>query len=238
MIVKELLWFLRGQTDSKILEAQGVNIWRDNSTREFLDKRGLSHLREGDIGEMYGICLRSYGCDYQGCDHDYLGKGFDQITNLIQGLKEDPFSRRHILTTYNPGRVHNCALYPCHGVAIMFYVTEKSGKLCLSCHMVQRSADTVLGLPTNIASYALLTHIIAKKTDMQPDELIISFGDAHVYRNHFDQVKCQIERSPLPYPVVEVSDSVKDKDFKDINVDDFTLCCYLYHPKIAAPMAI
>jgi thymidylate synthase len=235
MIILELLWFLKGQTDSKILEKEGINIWKLNTTREFLDNRGLTHLREGDLGELYGISFRAFNAVYKGCDHNHIGEGVDQIQNLISGLKNDPFSRRHLMTTFNPASVSRSCLWPCHGIAIMFYVDEIDDIKYLSCHVVNRSQDTVLGVPTNFASYAILTHIIAKYVDMKPKNLIVSMGDAHIYQNHYEQVKVQLSRKPLPFPVLKIKDI---KPIEELDITDFELIGYLYHPRISAPMAV
>ncbi len=237
-VVKELLWFLSGQTDSKILEAQGVNIWKGNTTREFLDNRGLSHYKEGDIGPLYGVSFRSFNCEYHGCEHDYKGQGFDQLTELINGLKTDPYSRRHLMTTYNPAEVSKCVLAPCHGIAIQFYVEEVEGRKFLSCHTYCRSQDTFLGTSFNIASYAILTYLIAKKCGMHPKELVFSTGDTHIYSNHMEQVALQLSRKPLPFPVLELNDSIKDKPFEEITIDDFSLVGYMHYPSIKAEMAV
>lgn len=237
-VVKELLWFLSGKTDSKILESQGVNIWKGNTTREFLDNRGLSHYKEGDIGPLYGVSFRSFNCEYHGCEEDYKGQGYDQLTELIKGLKTDPYSRRHLLTTYNPAEVSKCVLAPCHGIAIQFYVEEIEGTKFLSCHTYCRSQDTFLGTSFNIASYAILTYIIAKKCSMHPKDLVFSTGDTHIYSNHLNQVKLQLTRKPLPFPVLEVSDSIKDKDWEDITIDDFNLVGYMHWAAIKAEMAV
>lgn len=234
-VLKELLFFLRGETDSKILEKQGVNIWKGNTSREFLDKRGLTQYPEGSMGPMYGYNLLHWNYPYQGPDHDYTDKGYNQITELLKNLKEDPYSRRHLLTTYNPEIVKDSVLCPCHGISIQFYVEDDN---MLSCHVYNRSQDSFLGMPFNIASYAILTYIIAKKVNMKPHKLIMTSGDTHIYTNHFDQVNTQLTRIPFPFPVLELSETIKDKDMKDINIDDFELIGYLHHPPIKAPMAI
>jgi thymidylate synthase len=236
MVVKELLWFLRGQTDSKVLEAQGVNIWKRNTTREFLCERGLQHYREGDIGPMYGWIWRNIGAEYRGCDASYMGHGIDQIERLLTDLKVDPYSRRHILTTYCPLYVDQGCLMPCHGIVTQFYVSDKH----LSCHVYNRSQDVFLGMTMNIASYALLTCIIAKKADMIPGELVVSSGDSHLYLNHLVQADLQLlpSRVPLPFPVLEVNDAVRDKNVDDITLEDFNLVGYLHHPAIKAEMAV
>jgi thymidylate synthase len=232
--IKELLWFLNGKTDSKILENNGVNIWKQNSSREFLDKRGLVNLREGDIGGGYGFQWRHFGAEYKGCDQNYDGCGIDQIEQLIHSLKNDPYSRRHMITAWNPAAFSTMALPPCHCFA-QFYVSENNR---LSCHLYQRSVDTFLGFPWNIMSYAMLTKIIALKCDLKPKELIISTGDTHIYSNHIDQVTTQIEREPYEFPQVEINDAVKLKDFSDITIDDFVIIDYNHHDSISATMAV
>jgi len=234
-VLKELLWFLRGETDSKILEQQGVNIWKLNSTRQFLDQRGLQHYREGDIGPMYFFNIFHYGAEYKGCDADYTNQGYNQMKELIKGLKEDPNSRRHMLTTYNPATVSQSVLAPCHGIVIQFYAAQPN---TLSCHVYIRSSDTILGLPFNIASYAMLTHIIAKKVNRVAKELIISTGDTHIYSNHIHQAQEQLSRKPFPFPKFMVCDSILQKDWKDLTTDDFDVIGYFSHNAIKAPMAV
>lgn len=235
LIIKELLWFLKGCTDSKLLEAQGVNIWKGNTSREFLDKRGLADYREGDIGSMYGWIWRHVGAEYRGCDADYTGEGHDQIDELIEGLKTDPYSRRHMITTYCPIYNDGGVLLPCHGIITQFYVED--GGL-LSCHVYCRSQDLFLGQVINFASYSILTHIIAKKTGLKAKQLVLSMGDAHIYLNHIEQVKLQLSRSPLPFPVLEIADGVAEKKIDDIVLEDFNLVGYLHHPVIKAEMAV
>jgi len=234
LVIKELLFFLRGETDSKILENQGVNIWKANTTRDFLDKNGLNNLVEGDMGPMYGISLRHFNAEYKGCNHDYTGQGYDQVLKLIDNIKKDPYSRRHIITTFNPVEANNGVLYPCHGIVIQFYVDESNK---LSCHVYNRSQDVFLGQPWNIVSYAILTYIIANKCDLHPKELIVSMGDAHIYMNHIEQVNLQLNRKPYPFPKLLLN-NIKDKKIEDITIDDFNLIGYLYHPSIKAEMAI
>lgn len=238
-ILKELIFFLKGSTNTKDLEAQGVNIWKGNTSREFLDQRGLHDYAEGDMGPMYFYQVRHWGHPYQGCNADYTDKGFDQLTALINGLKKEPFSRRHLLTTYNPTDVSKSVLAPCHGLSIMFYVDEETnGELCLSCQVVIRSSDVALGLPFNIASYAAFTQIIAKQVSMKPKELVISTGDTHIYSSLQESIASQLGRSILPAPILEIDNSVATKDFKDITMDDFTLIGYIHHPAIKMGMAI
>lgn len=232
-ILKELLFFLRGDTNSHELEDQGVYIWKANTTRDFLDKRGLKDYHEGLMGPMYGSNWRHFGGTYDTktgiCDG-----GYDQLTNLVDSIKHDPYSRRHMITTFDPSTVDQCVLAPCHGIVAQFYVEEKG----LSCKVYCRSSDMFLGLPFNIASYAILTYIIANKCDLAPKTLIMSLGDAHVYLNHVTQALEQISRDPLPFPVLQVDAGVKDKPFESIEVEDFTLQGYIHHAAIKAPMAV
>lgn len=245
-VIKELLWFLRGETDSKILEAQGVGIWKGNTTREFLDTRGLNDYREGDLGPLYGFNLRHFGATYEGCNADYRGKGYDQIKVLIDGIKSDPYSRRHMMTTFDPSVVSKSVLAPCHGICIQFYVEKDATSDAtrhLSCHVYNRSQDMFLGVPFNIASYAVLLYLIAKLCEddyitIKPKDLIISTGDTHIYINHIEQVHEQCSRNILPHPKLVVSDSVRTKPLEDITVDDFDIIGYLCHSAIKAPMAV
>jgi thymidylate synthase len=229
--IRELLWFCRGETDSKILERDGVNIWKGNSSREFLDSVGLSY-REGDIGPLYGFAWRHYGAEYIDCDTDYSGKGIDQIAYIEYLLKNDPESRRIMMTSWNPTNFDQCALLPCH-VFCQFYVENKEK---LSCHIYMRSADCFLGLPFNIFSYSVLTYLLAHRCNLTPDRLNISIGDAHIYQNHFEQVSEQIKRIAYPFPKFMISSKKDDIDWKDYQIEDFHLLNYDFHPLIKAPM--
>ena len=231
-IIYELLWFISGKTDSKILEENNVNIWKLNSSRDFLSKRGLEHYNEGDIGPMYGYQLRHFNAKYIDCNSNYKCKGIDQLKNIIHEIKNNPDSRRHIMTTFNPSTVNESVLYPCHGISIQFYVNDNE----LSCMMTQRSSDTFLGLCFNITSYSLLTHMIAKICNLKAKALIINLGDTHIYLNHIEQVKEQLSRKPLPFPKLEIERNIIDID--DFNFSDFNIIGYKYHPAIKAPMAV
>lgn len=236
--IKELIWFLKGQTDVSILQQQGVRIWDGNSSREFLDKRGLSHLPEGDISEGYGFQWRHFGAKYKTCKDDYTGQGFDQVNFIINELKTNPYSRRLYMTSWNAEAVERMALPPCH-LSAQFYVDfDEDGTKHLSCQMYQRSVDTFLGCPWNIMSYSVLTCLLAKMCDMKPRELIMCLGDTHIYSNHVEQVKEQLQRTPFPFPTIEINDDVINKTIDDITIDDFKLVNYQYHPAIRAPMAI
>lgn len=229
-VILELLSFLRGETDAKRV---GSKIWDANTTREFLDSRGLYDYQVGDMGPMYGHSFRNFGEAYGGCDNTPR-RGFDQIANLIDGIRKDPYSRRHVMTTFNPQVVNECALMPCHGIAIQFYVDCDA----ISCSVYCRSSDAFLGLPFNIASYAVLTYIVATKCDLVPGDLIVYLGDVHVYRNHVDAVKEQLSRTILPYPTFFVDPGVKEKEWEDITINDFNVIGYEHHPNIKASMAI
>lgn len=236
--IKELLWFLKGQTDVTLLQEQGVKIWDGNTNREFLDQRNLSHLPEWDLGEGYGYQWRHFGAEYKTCKDDYKGQGFDQIQFIIDELKTNPFSRRMYMTSWNASRLHNMALPPCH-LAAQFYVDEdEDGTRHLSCQMYQRSVDTFLGCPWNIMSYATLTYILATICDMKPKELIMCLGDTHIYSNHVEQVKEQLTRTPYPFPKLVINPDIKTKSIEDITIEDFELLDYKYHPAIKAKMAV
>jgi thymidylate synthase len=234
----ELLWFLRGSTDSKELEREGVGIWRGNSSREFLDARGLGDLQEGDIGAGYGFQWRHFGADYEGCGADYRGRGVDQIEAVVRSIREDPFGRRHVVSAWNPSALARTALPPCH-VLFQFYV-ESSIPPRLSCHLYQRSVDCFLGLPFNIFSYAALTHLIAARTGTTAHRLVISMGDAHVYSNHREQVMEQVSRQPFHAPLLRLHPALATMPWEEMRAagDHFRLVGYVHHPSIAAPMAV
>ncbi len=239
LTIEELLFFTRGICDSKILEEKGIKIWSGNSTRDFLDKRGLNHYDVGELGPLYCHQFRHWGAEYINCNTDYTGKGIDQLEKVINLLKTDPFSRRIIMSSYNISDLDKMALEPCHGLVIQFYVEKKNNEKYLSCKMIQRSGDFLLGIGINILSYAILTYIIALKVDMKPNELIISIGDAHLYQSHMVQIKEQLTREPLVPPILKLNPEIKNKDWKDITVEDFELIGYFNcRPSIKAPMAV
>jgi thymidylate synthase len=237
-VIKELLWFLKGDTNANHLKEQGVNIWNANSTREFLDGRNLFEYQEGDIGPMYGFQWRHFGAPYHGCDSDYSGHGVDQLQNVVNLLRHDPFSRRILMTTVNVNDLEKGCLHPCHGIVVQFYVSVEGNEKRLSCHMYQRSVDTFLGLTWNIFSYAVLTYILAKMTGMKPKELVISTGDTHLYKDHIEQAHMQLTRQPYPLPKFVVKDRVQSSSFEDLTMDDFELQGYFYHPAIKANMSV
>lgn len=240
-IFEELMWILRGQTNSKILEDKGVNIWKANSTKEFLDSVNLNY-EEGDIGNMYGFQLRHSGTDYNGYDKQYSNLGFDQVKYCLNLLKNDKFSRRIMMTTFSPNDSHKGVLYPCHGIVIQFYVKEKDNLNYLSCHMYQRSADMFLGVPFNIASYSLLVymicHILNKDIEIKqtflPDKLTMSFGDIHIYDSHIENVKEQIKRQPFSFPQIKLNEDVTK--LESFNWEDIELIEYNSHKSIKGQM--
>lgn len=232
-VIVELLWFLAGKTDAKLLQEQKVRIWDGNSTREFLDKRGLHDYPEGVLGPVYGHQWRHFGAKYDPNLQDQQG-GFDQIEYVIDLLKRDPFSRRIIVSAWNPPDLEKSALPPCHNY-FQFYVSNDN---FLSIHFHMRSVDTFLGLPFNIFSYTVLLYIIAKKVDMKPKEVVATFGDTHLYLNHVEQAKTQLEREPYAFPTIKVDDVVRDLDFSQLKVEHFTVTDYKCHPTIKAPMAV
>lgn len=232
--IKELLWFLKGQTDSNILSEQGVTIWNGNTSREFLDSRGLSHLPVGDIGAGYGFQWRHFGAEYTDCLSDYNDKGFDQIEFVINELKTNPHSRRIFMSAWNPAFMHKMALPPCH-VSCQFYVNDSNE---LSCHMYQRSADVFLGLPFNIFSYSVLTYYLAKICGMKPKELIISLGDCHLYKDHINQVMCQLQQLSYEPARLNVKDSVLENTIEQLSIDDFELLDYKSNKKLYAKMSV
>lgn len=240
-IVEELIFFCRGDTDCKILDTQGVKIWNDNTTREFLDNRGLTYS-EGIMGSMYGWSWRHFGAKYNEafadtskCDSSKIG-GFDQLAHVEDLLKTDPFSRRIYISNLNPAESSKMVLEPCH-TYIQFYVTEENGEKYLSAYFSMRSSDS-LAWCYNICSYYLLVRILALKCNMKPKEIIYNAVDCHIYKNHIEQIKEQMTRVPRPFPKVHLSESIKTKDWADIKYEDFDLIGYMPHPSIKMKMAI
>lgn len=220
-VAEELLFFISGATDTKILEAKGVNIWKGNTTRDFLDKRGLYNLQEGEYGKSYGYQWR------------HFGDKVDQLQLLIEGIKKDPYSRRHYMTAWNPLELDNIPLVACH-LSCQFYVSNDNDKL--SCQVYMRSCDIGLGLPFNIASYALLTYMICHLTNLKPNKLSFCLGDAHIYKNHISQMKELILRELRPFPQLYINRKVDSID--DFKYEDFTVIDYNPHPVIKMEMAI
>lgn len=229
----ELLWFLSGETDSSILESQNVHIWSGNTSRQFLDSRGLTNYKVGELGPGYGWQIRYSGAIYP----DKTG-GVDQLKYIENLLKTDPFSRRIMWNLWNPIDLDKMALVPCH-LQLQLYVEKKSdNKMYLSGIVSMRSNDLFLGNPFNIFSYYVLIRILALKCDMEPNELILNIGDAHIYKNHIEQVKQQLSRRQKTQPKLELNYNIKYKDWNEILLKDFDVIGYFPHKSIKADMAI
>ena len=223
-VVSELLWFLEGSNDERRLaeiqyEDTKANledkktIWTQNANADYWKNKSKF---KGDVGRIYGVQWRNFN-------------GVDQIINLIEGLKQNPHSRRHILTAWNPAELDEMSLPPCHAFS-QFYISNNK----LSCQLYQRSCDMFLGVPFNIASYSLLIHILAKECGYQVGEFILSLGDFHIYEEHFDQVKIQLTREPKTNPSLQF----EQKKINEYKTSDFELINYEHHPKIVAPMNV
>ena len=223
-VVSELLWFLEGSNDERRLaeiqyEDTKANlkdkktIWTQNANADYWKNKSKF---KGDVGRIYGVQWRNFN-------------GVDQIINLIEGLKQNPHSRRHILTAWNPAELDEMSLPPCHAFS-QFYISNNK----LSCQLYQRSCDMFLGVPFNIASYSLLIHILAKECGYQVGEFILSLGDFHIYEEHFDQVKIQLTREPKTHPSLQF----EQKKINEYKTSDFELINYEHHPKIVAPMNV
>lgn len=249
-IVEELLFFLRGDTNANHLSDRGVRIWESNSSREFLDKKGFTNRAVGDIGPMYGWQWRHFGAEYKGMDADYTTQGFDQLRYVLDKLTTTPDARDIAMSAWNPPDLAKSVLAPCH-VYVQFCAQPsldgERGKHDLSCVVFQRSADVGLGVPFNIASYALLTHVIAKAVGMRPYELIYNTGDTHVYKNHIEPLKTQLSRDPRPFPVLDLSlweipTGVDKKELHKViealKPEQVKLDGYTFHPAIVMDMAV
>ena len=231
-ILVELFWFLGGQTNNKLLQDQGVHIWDGNSSRAFLDKLGYPKRDEGDCGPVYGFQWRHFGATYVDCKTDYTGQGVDQLKWLVNEIRTNPNSRRLILNAWNPVDLPQMVLPPCHVLA-QFNVADGE----LSCQLYQRSADVGLGVPFNIASYALLTHLIAHCCGLKTGELIHVLGDAHVYLNHVEALKEQLTRTPKAFPTIQIA-STASKEMDAIQSKDVELVGYQSHPGLKMEMAV
>lgn len=230
-VAEELLWFIRGSTNAKDLQAKNIHIWDGNSTREFLDAAGFVDREEGDLGPVYGFQWRHFGAKYKTCNEDYTGQGVDQLTEVINRIKNNPTDRRIIMSAWNPIDIPQMALPPCHCLA-QFFVADGE----LSCQLYQRSADMGLGVPFNIASYALLTHMIAHVTGLKAGDFVHTTGDTHVYLNHIEPLKHQLQRIPRRFPTLHFKRNVQSIDefqFEDMEVRD-----YDPYPTIKMQMAV
>lgn len=227
-IIQELLWFLAGRTDNQWLTERGVTIWDEWATAEQCAKFGRP---AGELGPVYGHQWRRFGAT-KNPDGTYRADGVDQIKNLLEQLKKNPSSRRHLVTGWNPLEADQVALPPCHTL-FQFHVSTDQR---LSCQLYQRSADLFLGVPFNIASYSLLTHMIAQVTGLKPGHFVHTFGDAHIYLNHLEQVDLQCSRETRPLPRLILNPAVTD--LFAFKYEDITIEGYDPHPAIKAPVAI
>ncbi|ATY59895.1 thymidylate synthase [Cordyceps militaris] len=246
-VVAELLWFVAGSTSSLPLSEAGVKIWDGNGSRAFLDAAGLGHRAVGDLGPVYGFQWRHFGADYVDAATDYAGQGVDQLADVVDKLRRTPYDRRIILSAWNPRDLKLMALPPCHMFA-QFYVSYPRGgeavegekrptKGHLHCQLYQRSCDMGLGVPFNIASYALLTHMLAHVCDLVPGSLTQVMGDAHVYLDHVEALKVQLEREPRDFPTLEITRD-KGGSIDGWAAEDFVVKGYDPHKTIAMKMSV
>ncbi|KAI4133224.1 MAG: hypothetical protein LQ338_000282 [Usnochroma carphineum] len=258
-VIAELLWFISGSTSSLPLSAAGVKIWDGNASRAYLDSIGLTDRAEGDLGPVYGFQWRHFGAEYVDAGTDYTGKGVDQLAEVVEKLKKKPYDRRIVLSAWNPKDLGKMALPPCHMFA-QFYVSfpprssgsvggegmtmdgdaaqgEEKRKGRLSCQLYQRSCDMGLGVPFNIASYALLTHMLAHVCDLAPGTFIHTMGDSHVYLDHVEALKLQLEREPRGFPELVIHRELGGS-IDGWKAEDFEVKGYKPHPSIGMKMSV
>ncbi|KAL8841484.1 MAG: hypothetical protein Q9170_000947, partial [Blastenia crenularia] len=253
-VIAELLWFISGDTSSASLSAVGIKIWDGNGSRAYLDSIGLTDRAEGDLGPVYGFQWRHFGAQYVDAKTDYSGQGFDQLAEVVEKLKNKPYDRRIVLSAWNPADLAKMALPPCHMFA-QFYVSyprasASSGKERmengtttekprgqLSCQLYQRSCDMGLGVPFNIASYALLTHMLAHVCDLTPGTFIHTMGDSHVYLDHVHALKVQLEREPRDFPELVIHRDLGGS-IDGWEAEDFEIKGYKPHPSIGMKMSV
>ena len=230
--LRELLWFIRGQTSNEVLKKQNVHIWDGNASREFLDSRGLTNLKENDLGPIYGHQWRHFNAKYSDCNTDYKDQGFDQLDYIIKCLKDtkERNSRRLVMSAWNPCQLDEMALPPCH-ILCQFNVTDGNK---LSCSLYQRSCDLGLGVGFNIASYSFLTHLIAHHCNLEVLDFYYYLGNCHIYEQHIEPLREQIIREPYKFPKIVIKN--KYEDIISYNVDDFEILDYEFHPLIKMEM--
>lgn len=236
--LKELLWFMNGDTNNKLLKNQNVKIWNGNGTREFLDSRGLNYLKEDDLGPVYGHQWRFWNAEYSresGCMEDYRGKGIDQLQNVIDEINKSKetgeASRRMIMSAWNPEQLNEMALPPCHVLSQYHLVNNK-----LSCTLYQRSGDVGLGVPFNIASYSFLTHLLAKHCGLEAGEFVHFIGNAHIYDDHIEPLQLQLKNEPYDFPVLDIKE--KRENIDDYKFKDFEVSNYKFHKVIKMDMRV
>jgi thymidylate synthase len=237
--LKELLWFIKGNTNNKLLKQENVNIWNGNASKEFLESRGLNNYEEDDLGPIYGFQWNNFNGTYRK-HNDYENNGFNQLEYVIKALKnndinskeENKYSRRLIVSAWNPCQINQMALPPCH-ILFQFYVNNNDE---LSCSLYQRSGDIGLGIPFNIASYSFLTHLIANHCGLKPGFLIHTIGDAHIYEEHIEALKKQLTNKIYKCPTLIIK-NIKT-NIHDYNMDDFVVNDYVYNDKIMMKMIV
>lgn len=231
-VVEELLFFLKGDTDANVLSGKGVRIWDKHGSEEYLRSIGIDR-EGGDLGPVYGFQWRHFGAEYDTCHSSYEGKGVDQLMDVIETIRRDPSNRRLVVSAWNPNAIPKMALPPCH---LMFQFIVEDGRL--SCAMYQRSGDIGLGVPFNIASYSLLTIIVAHLTGLHPGEFVHFIGDCHVYLNHVDALRTQLEREPRPFPKLFLRPKGERFRPEDFVYEDFELEGYDPYPPIRIEMSV
>ena len=229
--IKELLWFINGKTDNKLLKEQNVHIWDGNGSKDFLESRGLDY-KEDDLGPVYGHQWRHFNAKYKTCDENYKNEGIDQLEKIISSLKDpnERFSRRLVMSAWNPCQIDEMALPPCH-ILCQFNVNNDNE---LSCSMYQRSGDIGLGVPFNIMSYSVLTHLIAHHCGLKAKEFIYHIGNCHIYDDHIDQMNIQCLRKPYEFPNININ--TKYDDINNYTLDNFEISNYKCHEKIKMDM--
>jgi len=229
-VAEELLWFVRGSTNANLLAEKNIHIWDGNGSREYLDGLGFTNREVGDLGPVYGFQWRHFGAEYTDMHADYRGKGYDQLAKVIETIKTNPDDRRMIMSAWNPAVLSEMALPPCH-MFCQFYVSNGE----LSCMMYQRSCDIGLGVPFNIASYSLLTCMVASVCGLKPGEFVHVLGDTHVYNNHVEALREQVLRTPSAFPKLTVKPRGNIEDFE---LSDFVLEGYQPQGAIKMKMAV
>ena len=244
-VLAELLWFISGSTSSLPLSEAGIKIWDGNGSRAYLDSIGLTERAEGDLGPVYGFQWRHFGAKYVDAQTDYTGQGVDQLAEVIHKLRNTPYDRRIILSAWNPADLKIMALPPCHMFA-QFYVSyprakkDQEGEKTkghLHCQLYQRSCDMGLGVPFNIASYALLTHMLAHVCDLVPGTFTHTMGDAHVYLDHVEALEVQLQRQPREFPGLDIKRE-KGGEVDGWTLEDFEVVGYKPHKGIAMKMSV